>query len=282
MPRQQILQGECCDGGCAFDDARVWTSDDCTTDEEHTLITALPLQAELLRVSINGQQYSAAYPHDDAPSRPHTWSGLPTAVPGFTYYDSGSARLRLSAVTPMEGPVAGGTLVTLTGLGFADLGARVGFLSAANGTADDGTADGNLTVVTVPASIAFGAFRGRALTCRTPPSLGGAVGEATVELSLNGEALPPAMSSGSELRFVYVAETAVDDPGSGAADSGSGELGSGAAGESGSGGRRLDAGGEGDGDSSAVAVSAPTSSRSSTYDVAATTSATESAKRRSS
>jgi len=93
--------------------------------------------------------------------------------------------------------VAGGTLVTLIGLGFSDLGARVGFVGAAHGTS------GNTTTVTVPASLAFGAFRGRALTCRTPPSPTGGAGATRLELSLNGELLPPSMTEGSSLRFHY-------------------------------------------------------------------------------
>ena len=54
--------------------------------------------------------------------------------------------------------------------------------------------------------------------------------EARVELSLNGEPLPPAMSEGSALRFNFLEV----EEGSGEAGSGSGEYGSGS-GEVGSG-----------------------------------------------
>ena len=53
-----------------------------------------------------------------------------------------------------------------------------------------------------PATLAYGAYRGRTLICRTPPSPVGAAGAARVELSLNGEA-GDAMSDGSLIRFTY-------------------------------------------------------------------------------
>ena len=208
---RELSDGLCCDGGCAFDEARVWSADDCTSDSEHTPIDVLALRADLLRVSINGQQYSAGYPHFNAPARPHPWSDLATPVPGFTYYDA-ARHVTLSAVFPSEGPVAGGTLVTLTGLGFADLGARVGFFSEVDGTSTNST---------VAATLAFGAFRGRVLTCRTPPSATNAAGAVRLELSLNGEPLPPAMTDGSLLRFLYrTEEDSSGDAASGEAASG--------------------------------------------------------------
>ena len=211
---RDLDDGLCCGGGCAFDDARVWSSDDCTLPSEHSPIDALALRAELLRVSINGQQYNAAYEHFDAPARPNLWSGLATPVPGFTYYDA-ARHVALSAITPSHGPAAGGTLVTLFGVGFTDLGARVGFLGV-NGTY------GHTAAVMAPATLAFGALRGRTLTCRTPPSPMSGGGAARVELSLNGHPLPPAMSDGSSVRFAFDAEGGSEEA-SGDSGSGSGD-----------------------------------------------------------
>ena len=108
----ELAGGLCCDGGCGFDEARVWTVDDCTRDAEHTAIHALPLLAEPLRVSMNGQQYSASFAHTTAPARPQSWSGIAAPVPGFTYYDA-TRRVTLSAISPKHGPVGGGTLITV-------------------------------------------------------------------------------------------------------------------------------------------------------------------------
>ena len=79
----------------------------------------------------------------------------------------------------------------------------------------------------------FGAYRGRVLTCRTPPSPTGGEGASRLELSLNGEPLPPSLSAGSHVHFTYVEELEAGDIASG--ESGSGEAGSGS-GEGGSGG----------------------------------------------
>ena len=87
-------------------------------------------------------------------------------------------------------PSDGGTLLTLIGLGFVDLGATVGF-------ADD---SGNVTLA--PATLAYGDFRGRVLTCYSPPA-GHNTTVMRIELSLNGARLPPAMTTVSSLRFSY-------------------------------------------------------------------------------
>ena len=59
-------------------------SDDCTTPSEHTPFDSLPLVPELLRITLNGQQYSGGFPHHiDAPSRPNLWSDFSAPSPGF-------------------------------------------------------------------------------------------------------------------------------------------------------------------------------------------------------
>ena len=218
---RELSDGLCCNGPCDFDDARVWTSDDCTTPSEHTPFDSLPLVPELLRITLNGQQYSGGFPHHiDAPSRPNLWSDFSAPSPGFTYYDP-SKHVSLSAIMPSEGPVSGGTLVTLIGIGFADLGAQVGFVqrAASSGSSEPGSGSGEAGsgggdngsggavaelqgIEMAPATLAYGAYRGRTLICRTPPSPVGAAGAARIELSLNGEA-GDAMSDGSLIRFTY-------------------------------------------------------------------------------
>ena len=223
----ELAEGTCCGGGCAFDDARVWSRDDCTLPSEQTAITALPLMPEMLRVSVNGQQYGGADltpRRADQPALPAPHSGLAQPAPGFTYYDA--AHLALSAVIPTGGPVAGGTLLTILGLGFADLGVSVDFLAA----------DGNATLAA--ATLAYGEFRGRLLTCYSPPAPVAEAQGMRIELSLNGAPYPPAMTTGSLVQFSYFAEPpdalGTADPGSGDAagsgDAGSGDAGSGDAG----------------------------------------------------
>jgi hypothetical protein len=198
--QRELSAGLCCGGSCAFDDARVWTSEDCTLPSEHAPIDALPLKPHLLRVSVNGQQFSAITPHFEEPALPRDRSrDVPTSVPGFTFFDP--SLLALSAIVPDSGPTGGGTLVTLIGLGFADLNAHVGFVPSNHTTA--------AAVGLARAEMALGAFRGRLLTCRTPPSPTGSGGTVRVELSLNGEPLPPAMSETvppDALRFTYVGD----------------------------------------------------------------------------
>ena len=46
----------------------------------------------------------------------------------FAYFDTSA--LHISSVAPSSGPLDGGTVLTLTGEGFNDLGARVAFLGA--------------------------------------------------------------------------------------------------------------------------------------------------------
>ena len=46
----------------------------------------------------------------------------------FAYFDTSA--LHISSVAPSSGPLDGGTVLTLTGEGFDDLGARVAFLGA--------------------------------------------------------------------------------------------------------------------------------------------------------
>lgn len=118
----ELERGVCCGSGCALDDARVWTHDDCTTPLEHTLLEALPLRPERLRVSVNGQQYGGVVRSTDLPerraARVRRHNASEPYRSGFTYYST--AHLRLSAVVPAAGPVAGGTLLTLLGMGFVD------------------------------------------------------------------------------------------------------------------------------------------------------------------
>ena len=237
----ELANGECCGRGCALEDARVWSADECTMPSEHTPIEALPLRAERVRVSINGQQYAPGFPRRMVLGASGPLQG------GFTYYDL--AQLHLSAITPSGGPLAGGTLVTLIGVGLVDLGVRVSFAATA-------AAAPNASLRLVKAQAVYGAMRGRVLTCVTPASPTGEAGAANVEVTLNGETLPSAITSGGALRFTYaapidtysapidgtVASGASDDLGSGGGSdgesgesgSGSGEIGSGS-GESGSG-----------------------------------------------
>ena len=207
----ELASGVCCGGGCAFDDARVWSKDDCTLPSEQTPIEALPYLPELLRVSINGQQFSLPSPHfPDHPALPSPLSGVASAVPGFTFFDSSA--ISLSAIVPSSGPADGGVLLTLIGIGFADLGAKVGFVAPSG------------EVALAPATLAVGDSRGRLLTCYSPKALASVSlpGSVRVELSLNGAPLAPAMTVGSALRYAYEGE-AVGDIGSGDFGSGSGE-----------------------------------------------------------
>ena len=102
--------------------------------------------------------------------------------------------------------------VTLVGLGFVDLGARCGFVVGEN------------TTVMTRANLAFGAYRGRALTCVAPPNPAGGAGVARVELSLNGEPWVPAMSGTSGLLFEYEEYDDEEDEEAGSGDvTGSGD-----------------------------------------------------------
>ena len=85
-------------------------------------------------------------------------------------------------------------------MGFVDLGARVGFVQPGS----QGLGGANATLVA--ASVAHGLFLGRVVTCVTPPSLNGAAGFVSIELSLNGEARDGAMTMGGEIQFEYLEE----------------------------------------------------------------------------
>ena len=97
-------------------------------------------------------------------------------------------------------------------------------------------ADGNATLAA--ATLAYGEFRGRLLTCYSPPAPVGEAQGMRIELSLNGAPYPPAMTTGSLVQFSYFAEPpdalGTANPGSGDAagsgDAGSGDAGSGDAG----------------------------------------------------
>ena len=209
---EELSSGLCCGGPCALDDARVWTADDCTLTSELTPIRTLPLRAEPLRVSVNGQQYSSAWRHFGTPSLPRgTSRDLPTPVPGFTYYDP--ARVTLSAVVPSTGPTEGGTTLTLIGLGFADFGAKVGFYDASGASTGAGDEGGP---VFAPATMVHAAFRGRVLSCHTPPW--NASGPVSLRLSLNG--LEAGLSSDVAFRYE---DTSAEESSSGSGDTGSAE-----------------------------------------------------------
>ena len=205
---EELEGGLCCGRGCALDDARAWAADPCTLHSELTPIETLPLRAERLRVSVNGQQYSAGATLFGAAQRPQNGSAFsPTlGAPGFTYYDADA--LRFSALLPRAGPLAGGTLVTILGLGFVDLGARCAFVATGGaggggpGSNSSSAAAGAAASTTsfVPARDTLGMMRGRVLTCVTPPSPSGAIGTVEVKVSLNGD---PVALTPSALRFTY-------------------------------------------------------------------------------
>ena len=191
----ELDSGLCCGRGCALDDARVWSADPCTLDSEHTPIEALPLKAERLRVSVNGQQYSAPTTLFGEPKRPQNGSDFSPTLgsPGFIYYDPSA--LRFSAINPTRGPIAGGTPVTIIGLGFVDLGARCSFKAAINATV--------MATAHTRATDSHGMLRGRILVCKTPPSPTDSTGTVQIEVSLNGEMTPAATSASSVLQFTY-------------------------------------------------------------------------------
>ena len=168
--RAEFDSGLCCSPMCGYDSARAWASDDCMLPSEmQPLDPALTVRTEAVRLSINGQQYSESYEiFGVQPFRSQS-------VAAFGYYDSDL--LAISSIYPRSGPISGGTRLTITGEGFADLGARVVF--AANGTTSS-----------APALLTVGAFRGRFLTCDTPAA--DEAGAVRIELSLNGDEAPPA------------------------------------------------------------------------------------------
>lgn len=204
---EELESGLCCGSGCGIDNARVWTADDCAEPAEFTPIIALPAAPSWVRVSINGQQFSANPPLFHQAPEPLR------AEPGFTYYDE--SQLVFSAILPSRGPVAGGTEITLLGMGFVDFGAKVGFSGIGFATNSSGSGRNDSSTVLVPAVISLGLLRGRMVTCRTPPAL--LAGPVAVELALNGVGHPPDRTSHSGLRFQYlddqVAEGASGDAG---------------------------------------------------------------------
>ena len=101
----------------------------------------------------------------------------------------------------------GGTILTLIGLGFADYGAKVGFHALAEGSGGDDRGG-----IFVAATMAHAAFRGRVLTCRTPPM--NASGSFSLRLTPNG--IGDEMSRGA-LRFTYY-DDQLGDTGSGDAN----------------------------------------------------------------
>ena len=102
------------------------------------------------------------------------------------------------------------------GLGFADFGAKVGFFF------DPEDAAGGGSVIFTPATLVFGAFRGRMLTCQTPRRPVNASGTARLRVSLNG--LNAGLSL-AELPFLY--EDPFEDQEAGSGDTASGDTASG-------------------------------------------------------
>lgn len=167
---------------CGVDDLRAWSADACSMPYALSPAASLPLVPAAVRVSINGQQFSE--PLDPLQLASREGSTARRTFGGFVYFDAGA--LALSAVSPSTGPAAGGTLVTLTGAGFIDLGVKVGFIAGSSTS---------LAAATVG--------RGGALTCQAPAAPAGFSGAANVEVSLSGEA-GPAMSASGQLAFTYV------------------------------------------------------------------------------
>jgi hypothetical protein len=160
-------------------------------------------EGEVVRVSLNGQQYSAAYARFGAPQRPLDRERY--YPPAFTYYNV--SRLRLSSVSPAFGPRAGGTAVTITGAGFVHHGApAVAFVG-------DATANVSANVTLAPATLAFGEFGGQVLRCVAPAWA--VQVDVSLELTLNGDAGARTRLGEGEhaerdgLRYRYVGE---DDP----------------------------------------------------------------------
>ena len=73
----ELRAGVCCGSGCGFDDIRVWSRDPCPLPNELTPIPYLPMRGEILRVSINGQQYSMVRSTSQPPSYPPVDPNLP-------------------------------------------------------------------------------------------------------------------------------------------------------------------------------------------------------------
>jgi hypothetical protein len=188
--RPELESGMCCGQACGFDSIRAWASDACTLPSELQPMHRLPLRAEAVRVSLNGQQYSDGFDMTGALTQPQSRQLLRGGT-AFAYFDTSA--LQISSVLPSSGPLDGGTVVTLTGEGFDDLGARVAFLGIG----------GNLTnaTATVPATVATGLFNGRMLTCVAPAM--GIRGPARIELTLNGQELPPALTDLRTHNFTF-------------------------------------------------------------------------------
>lgn len=80
-------------------------------------------------------------------------NGQATLPHGFTYHDNQGGQVQITGINPPNGPVAGGTQVTITGLGFQGGQTSVTFGGTA-GTGVTVTADTTLTVLTPPAAAA--------------------------------------------------------------------------------------------------------------------------------